>query len=101
MPQLALPCNADVFLLVVRFATFTLQLHACIQNGSSLAFFHTTLEQGTDLEHDGVNTSEIDINVPGDYLFLHSIYNTRTGTSNASRENPYLKWQVGGVDVDY
>ncbi len=63
--------------------------------------FDNTIEQGTDLEHDGVNTSEIDINEAWDYMFFHSMYNLRTGTWNGPRENPYLEWQVSGTTMQY
>lgn len=63
--------------------------------------FDTTLEQGSDLEHDTINTSEIDINTTWDYMFLHSVYNSRSDTSNGPRENPYLEWQVSGSTVGY
>jgi hypothetical protein len=63
--------------------------------------FDTTIEQGIDLEHDNINTSEIDINSSWDYLFLHSIYNAQNFLNNASRENPYLEWQVSGTTLPY
>lgn len=63
--------------------------------------FDDTIEQGTDLEHDSINTSEIDINTLGDYMFFHSIYNAQNFLNNASRENPYLEWQVSWVTVPY
>jgi len=63
--------------------------------------FDTTLEQGLDLEHDSINTEEIDINTAGDYLLLHSIYNSRTDTSNGPRENPYLEWTLNGTVLKY
>lgn len=63
--------------------------------------FDTTIEQWSDLEHDTVNTSEIDINVTWDYLFLHSVYNARSDTSNTNRENPYLEWQVSWTTIKY
>lgn len=63
--------------------------------------FDTTIEQGLSLQHDFVNTSEIDIVSAGDYMLLHSIYNRRIGTANWPRENPYLEWQVWWVSLDY
>ena len=63
--------------------------------------FDTTIEQGIDLQHDGVNTSEIDIQAAGDYLFFHSVYNARTNTWNGLRENPYLEWMVWWSPIRY
>jgi len=63
--------------------------------------FDTSIEQGTSLEHDTVATSQIDINDAGDYLFFHSVYNSRNDTSNGPRENPYLQWQVSWTNVSY
>jgi len=72
-----------------------------ISNTTTPLTFNDTIEQGIALTHDAVNTSEIDVNTSGSYLLLHSVYNARTGTSNAWRENPYLKWQLDGVDLWY
>jgi len=63
--------------------------------------FDTTLEQGIALEHDGVNTSEIDVVESWDYMMFHSIYNAQNFNNNANRENPYLEWQVSGVTIPY
>lgn len=63
--------------------------------------FDTTLEQWTAFTHDSTNTEEIDISEAGDYLFLKSIYNARSNTSNGPRENPYLEWQVNGTTIQY
>lgn len=63
--------------------------------------FDTTIEQGIDLQHDSVNTSEIDINLLWDYMFFHSIYNSQDVINNANRENPYLEWQVSWVTLPY
>ena len=63
--------------------------------------FDTTIEQGIDMEHDSINTSEIDINASGDYLFFHSVYNAQNFLNNANRENPYLEWQVSGNTIPY
>jgi hypothetical protein len=72
-----------------------------ISTAATALSFDTTIEQGTNLQHDVWSNSEIDILNSGDYLLFHSIYNARTWTSNASRENPYLKWQIWWVDVNY
>lgn len=56
--------------------------------------FDTTIEQGTNLQHDSINTSEIDILSAGDYMLFHSIYNSRSDTSNTNRENPFLQWEI-------
>lgn len=72
-----------------------------ISNTATPLTFDTTIEQWSSLVHDAGATSEIDAQSAWDYLMFHSVYNTRTGTSNASRENPYLRWRVDGVDVEY
>lgn len=72
-----------------------------ISNIASALSFDTTIEQGSSLQHDAVVNSQIQVQSAGDFLMLHSIYNTRTGTSNLSRENPYLRWRVGWNDVGY
>lgn len=63
--------------------------------------FDTTIEQGIDLQHDSVNSSEIDINALWDYMFFHSIYNSQEVVNNANRENPYLEWQISWVTLPY
>lgn len=63
--------------------------------------FDTTIEQGTNLQHDSINTSEIDILSAGDYMLFHSIYNSRSDTSNTNRENPFLQWEIWGIPIGY
>jgi len=63
--------------------------------------FDTTLEQWINAQHDAINTSEIDIVNAGDYMLLHSVYNSRSDTSNNARENPFLQWDLWGVPVEY
>jgi hypothetical protein len=63
--------------------------------------FDTTIEQGTDFEHDAVNTSEIDVLNSGDYMLFHSIYNSRSDSSNTNRENPFFQWEVSGTPIEY
>lgn len=63
--------------------------------------FDTTVLQGTDLQHDTVNTSEIDILTSGDYMLFHSVFNSRSDTSNTNRENPFLQWELSGSPIWY
>jgi len=63
--------------------------------------FDTTIEQGIDLQHDNINTSEIDINALWDYMFFHSVYNSQDVINNANRENPYLEWQISWATLPY
>jgi len=72
-----------------------------ISNTATPLTFDTTIEQGTSLVHNGVSESEIDITTAWDYLMFHSIYNAQEVENNASRENPYLRWQVSWIDVEY
>jgi hypothetical protein len=44
--------------------------------------FDNLLEQDTAFSYNFANPSEINVNVDGDYMFFHSVYNARTNTNN-------------------
>lgn len=63
--------------------------------------FDTTLEEDNSFIHNTGDTSRLDIQESGDYLFLHSVYNTRTWTENGPRGAPFFQWQINGVNALY
>jgi len=64
--------------------------------------FDTSIEEDTaSFDHDDVNREEIGISQDGDYMFLHNVYNDRSGTANGPREAPFLEWELDGIALEY
>lgn len=75
-----------------------------IGGGQDLSTTRTNITWDENLEVDATsfahsnvtNPERIDIQQDGDYLFLHSVYNARTDSSNGPREASFLEWQIAG-----
>ena len=64
--------------------------------------FDTVLEQdATKFDYSPINPSEIEVKVDGDFMFFHSLYNTRIGTGNGLREAPFIEWILNSVGLWY
>lgn len=63
--------------------------------------FDTTREEDSTFDHNASSESEIDIKEDGDYLFFHSVYNSRSDVSNWPRESPFLEWQLNWTNLKY
>lgn len=70
------------------------------QGADTPVTFDTILEQdATKFDYSVINPSEIEVKVDGDFMFFHSLYNTRAGTGNGLREAPFIEWIVNSVGL--
>lgn len=63
----------------------------------SVVTWDSTIEEdATSFEHDGTNTSRVNIDQDGDYLFFSTMYAERGSTTDATRETQFLEWRLDG-----
>jgi hypothetical protein len=62
---------------------------------SAITWDQTIEEDGGSFDHDATNTSRINIDADGDFLFFHSMYASRAAGSG-TREAQFLEWRKNG-----